>query len=765
MEWAKAIEVLPNWGQAFGVDSVSAPGDSEKGLGDLISIRPLPSSKFACISLVSQSSSSSSSSSSSDALVRVAVLSRGSPQIEVTSREVKVHIPNYIVSETGAFQQLLVGAGCRGALLLAPRCCAAFALPGELLDLTKEGTDCLEATAVALEPPEGTTFVKVAWHPLSDVHVAVLLSDGTWQLLNLSHRATVTDPEVQFAVTFGGLEPGESVTDFVFCGPPAGEMNVGAADAAWLSMAVLFLSSRGRMCFRSPVLPCLAALPAAAIDALVVAAGTADAVGTAEELHEWVRSTMLTGRGESARAENLAGQCVAVKHRLHLHGSTEVYHRRWRPVEQLLLEERSEAQADASPCSPRHVRSRYCSIQLVAHSPTAVVARATSSGLVELLVINSGFSPAFVRLNQEPENLLCTIFDEIDLATSLAKSPAVRLSLANSPEGSCACLIARSRGLVAAIELHWGDALQAGTVAALECLPSTSVTTLVELRTADGPGEIAGWQLVEGATQIGQPRCIAGLWLRIRESATDKGLAVQAVDLSVVLKAAAKLRASKPDGPGGRARSHVVGPAAQGSNPQREEYLRHLAAPLLLPAPLFANETSPAAVAKALAAVRAGQVADLSSRSVVLRHLATHLPERAKTIKNELAVLRRGEARLRQAAEAQAKKAALLRKDQEDILAKQKKLVETLGAVLELHSLEGIQANELPRLWAQMHELRQASDLLKAAATGRESTMEANLGSDLSTLHRAWTGSAGQLTAQTAHAEAAVAAMSKRAAR
>merc|ERR1712176_1136163 len=92
-----------------------------------------------------------------------------------------------------------------------------------------------------------------------------------------------------------------------------------------------------------------------------------------------------------------------------------------------------------------------------------------------------------------------------------------------------------------------------------------------------------------------------------------------------------------------------MGGAAASVEREEESLRRHLAAPLLMPGPLFALqeglekasvEGGVEDVATMLAGVRGGQLASLAARQQLLRHLATSLPARAAAAKRDLADLR-----------------------------------------------------------------------------------------------------------------------------
>jgi len=716
------------------------------------------------------------------------------------------------VDKQGPFRQLLVGSNGRGLLLLSPRCCAVAATPP--LDApwppppspTEAGSGAEQQAevvrAVLLEPPAGVSIVKALWHPLSDAHVGVLLSDGTFELLNLSHRASLAEPEVRLQATFGGeCEVGETVADFTFCPPWAPGVSgcsgspdlglAGPAEAAWLAVAVLFLSTRGKSSFFSPVLPSVSVFPTSVLDTLSAACGASEVAKAADsathvggsvglDAHEWLRSTLLCAgnRREVPMNGQAPGGFTAVRHQLHLHGHSNTYVQRWMPVEQVLSEDRLEGCADLSPRSPRHQRSNYCSTHLVAQSPVAVVARATVTGLVEVLVGNASLRPAFKSrssgsLKSASSSLSCSVFEEIDLVPPVTKSPFMRLSGLPSPEALAGTplVLVRTRTLIAAVALPWCGVLSRGGAAPVDALQMANVTTVFELRTADGPGEIIGWQTLRPPPAKGGAAAstAAGLLLRIRGKSGEPA-ALQAMDIGALL---GKAKPAPQDSKGGIQPS---GGSNDSASENREEYLRHISAPVLLPKPLFGaagtesvRPPEASAVASAVSAVQGGQLADMAARRLVLKHLTSQLPARAANVRAELADLRRSGEKLRDTAMEGEKAVKRICERQEELDAQQSRIVSALAARLELRELDGVASGDLPRLWSQLHDLRQAFELLRAAATPQRPAEAAGfLPEELVTLERlqrTWTdATAGRLRAQAEDVEAAVDAASRAAA-
>jgi len=400
---------------------------------------------------------------------------------------------------------------------------------------------------------------------------------------------------------------------------------------------------------------------------------------------------------------------------------------------------------------------------------------------VEALVLDGAIGPAFEArggargLKAAP--LKGSVFEEIDLVSGPSKSPCLRLSAIPPASGlasSGPILLARSRVLIAAIELPWCAALASGSATSADSLQAASVTTLLELKAAEGPGEIVGWQLVRPSGDAGT---VAGLALRARDRPTGRGAGsskaqeavaslvgattLQAVDVQTVLEASSKAHAGRP-----------AASSKQKLGDGREDYLRHLQAAVVLPKPLFgavgADSAEPptvVAVAKAVADVQKGQLAHLAAKQAVLKHLTTQLPVRASNLRTELKDLRKEGERLQSKAEEAKRAAERVQTKEAEIEEQHASIVKALSAELQLRELDNVAAGELPRLWAQLHELRQAFELLRAAAApgspeaGRHSPQRLNV---LEKLQRTWTDSeATRLRERAEIVEALVAAATK----
>eukprot|EP00811_Abedinium_folium_P017855 NODE_2677_length_2167_cov_6.587745.p1 GENE.NODE_2677_length_2167_cov_6.587745~~NODE_2677_length_2167_cov_6.587745.p1 ORF type:complete len:601 (+),score=184.90 NODE_2677_length_2167_cov_6.587745:44-1846(+) len=562
-------------------------------------------------------------------------------------------------------------------------------------------------------------------------------------------------------------------------------------EAAWLALGVLFVSARGKLSFYSPVLPSHALLPGRVVETLRMALGTPEPIGgrSAEEAaialatleaRTWLRQVLLGGNAASSRQQQQrrADGCVGVKHMLHRLGDSDVYHQFWRPAAQAVVEERpvEEESSPRSPRSPRHLRSNYCSALLVSHSPVVVVARATFSGLVEILVLSGTLGPSFERRAKETAgSLKCTIFEELDLA--MATSP-LQLSLAPALTATAGepVLVVRARMLVAAIELPWLGVLLSATGAPIESLPPATVTTVAEVRTTDGPVEIVAWQLLPAGCAAGAASARSagsGFWLRAH--ARSEAVTPQGVNFHAVLSSAARVRDAKQNGTGGTAKGDAGrnGAGVSGKVLEKPGHLQHLAAPMLLPQPLFgAGEASDpdggptgiAAVLKALASVQGGQLADLAGRREVLKHLSGAVSERASTTRADLQDLLQADEELRRMAGESDRRVACVQGRQKQLTEQHAALVASLQTEVELLELDAVAVDELPQLWAQLHELQHALSLLRAASAPASNPDLAGVHRGrlemLERLQHTWTEVAGnQLRSQVEEAEEAVAAL------
>lgn len=447
MDWAPAaLEALPLW-RDLEPSVESAPVNAEiKGpppfLGDLFAIRPFQhgagaeakSEGLVVYALVNQDTEPAQSVTCSQVTMQAVLVQE--PKGEEPGRtfsstvlaRIKIEILGYDVQRSGPFRRFLLNSAGHGVILLGPKCCAVAALPQWSEDF---GSGPIEETvrAVPLVPARDVSVIKAAWHPLSDAHMGVLLSDNSWQLLNLRRRAQLLDSEVRFSVDFGHLREEESCVDFCFGEPwAAGHTQLGASEAVWLSVVVLFLSSSGRIACRSPVLPSLSVFPQRALEELPTS--------TSAEAQEWLERTLLcaSNRNEIDLPGVSDKAYLSVQHDLHLHGESSEFWNRWVPVEQIIEEECNtrDGENDATP-----KRSNYCSVHLVAHAPVAVIARATTAGMVDIVTVDGALGPSFGNGNSQPcRDLHCCVFEDLDLAVPLTRAPTTELSALTVPNGN-----------------------------------------------------------------------------------------------------------------------------------------------------------------------------------------------------------------------------------------------------------------------------------------------------------------------------------------
>ncbi|CAE7444804.1 NUP88 [Symbiodinium natans] len=620
-----------------------------------------------------------------------------------------VEVPGVDVSQE-PFLEVLVATGGRGLVLVAATCCAAVALPG-----LEDSEASWDLCAVTLAPARSTTFVKVAWHPLSDAHLGVLSSDGSWALVNLSSSASVTDPELYFHVF---EETKEDVVDFTFgC---FGSQLSPTPEEAWLCLSVLFLGSSGRLSLRNPVLPSVAVMPQAMLNAL------------AADPNDWLREALLTGQALEVLENSI---CVA-RHNLHLHAKGPYI-----PAEQMVEEVLPDG--PLSPQSARHTQSSYCSVQFLTLSPLVIIARSTKSGLIQLVALETAPGPSFSLTKMAA----CSL-EEIDTMCSTS----LRMTCLSRESPS---FLAYSNSLVAAVDVSWarqesGQSGQSGS-------SHSTITTLAEIRSQDAGSEFAGLQLVDGR----------GLLLRVERRSSRSPISLQVLDLPQ--KCGAGTGAGAAGGLGtGEDRENRE---RQDPQAQVQGSLKRL---LLSPIPRGPRESREKREEKAEDSARClaqfqAQLASLHPRQDLLQHLADSLPARVRQLQQlqgELSSDGKGSDGFSEG----ARHAAQLRERQQALRRRQKHAASALGAELELRALNSV-SNETPRLFARFHELRRAAELLR---TGLQASKDAKDASNASfsqpgpngrslSLQKSWTGTTAEhLQLQAQEAEAVVEAAAAR---
>ena len=571
----------------------------------------------------------------------------------------------------------------------------------------------LKALAAAPGPPGPPPgILKVLWHPLSDAHLGVLFEDGSWSLVNLSaSQASLRDPELHFE---GPSRPGpgaeaeaeaEQVVDFAwaFNGPQAT-----TPEEAWLSLSVFFLGSSGRISLRNPVLPSLAVMPQAMLSAL------------AADPNDWLREALLTG---PSIAEHSYGSCVT-RHSLHLHGRGPRI-----PGEQTVEEALQDG--PQSPQSARHAKSSYCSMQLVSLglSPLVIIARATNSGLIQLLALENAPGPAFAS-----RKCKAALLEEIDLMcpaggpSGAAEASLRMLPLCNDPTpGAGPSFLAYSNSLVAVVDMNLHG--------------TSSVRTLAETRSEakESSTEFAGLKLLDGR----------GLLLRVERRSSRSPIGLQILDLE------------SKGGEKSQAREQSACKESQGL----ESLQRLLLGSPSSGSPGSEDRSAAEGLARKLSELQ-GQLGSLCPRQELLQHLQKTLPKRLEKIAEQLAELEQSGGR-----SASAEDSELSLERQEALEGRQRRVLSALSAELELRALASL-SQETPRLFARFHELRRASKLLKTAlqaskdpesqqdvanAPGRPPSFGRGAASESLSLQKGWTGTTAQhLQLQASEADAVV---------
>lgn len=707
-----------------------------------------------------------------------------------------VDVPDYNVSTAGKFRQILVNSNCSGAVLVASQCFVVVSLPK--FDENMENWITLQGQTYTC--PKHIDLVKVLWHPQSDTHIGALLSDNTFSLFNVESRRGPLRPEAEFEVGLGTpRRPGEVVADFVFGAPGMpgcrrlGFLDlwtnpsvqgfhklVSTAEAAWLAMAVIFVTTHGRLSFRSPVWPSSSILPSAAVEA--IGRRNANVTGVCDLSHmaqvqEWLQSVVPSSGPALPRAKR--DEYVDMQHALHANGNTDAYRRRWQPAEQTFEEEVTPANSTTKN------QGRYCSLALLAHTPFPVLARATTTGIVELVIASGAIAPKFQssqRTNAGARNgtLECTVFEEISLATGHSDSSYLKLVPAPALDGGRgALLLAWTRSSIVAIESQWVTAFVSGDQHVVNSLPKAAITTLHDQ--CGSPGGVLGLQLAmlparcagppsvvsSTAASAADPCCCLFCWKtqcppNAQGSSSDLKTTMKATSLYRVLSANARQEGRAETAPAvkankGRKQGGVI-----------EEHIRDLSSSMLLPSPLFGSgdgEMGAEAFAKSLERVREGQLAGLIARQDALALLSARCSAKAGAVKGEMTEAHRSGVELRKDVEDQTERLKELRKRQEAIESKFEFLIAAFRGDLETRALEGVATDEIPKLWSHMHDLRHAFSTLCAAAVGPDLAEDAACKPGtthlvtVADLQHAWAcTSSARLRSQAADAEQAVAA-------
>jgi len=692
IDWS-ALEQLPVWAQA---GALSAPRE-RSGNSEFLATAWLETKtgrRLAVYLLAAQHAKATFSEVHVDLVLTSEKTQNAENTQRCRSQRLVVEVPGVDVAKE-PFQKLSAAAGGRGLLFFASSSCAVTALP--LLD-DFEGTR--ELHAVPISQPFGTSFVKAMWHPLSDAHLGVLCSDGSWSLLNLS-SASLQDPEVHIPKVFENHK--EEVVDFTFM-----SCFGDTPEEAWLGLSVLFLGSSGFLSLRNPVLPSTAAIPQKTLH------------GLAADPNDWLHK-VLEGGSDSFAIDGFSSMCV-LRHRLHLHAEGHVV-----PGEQVLKE--APDRVPQSPQSAKHARSPYCSVQLLTHSPLVIIARGTTSGLLELLALDSVPGPDFAG-----GTIAASVLEEIDLMCSTSAFQILSVSK------DLPSFVVHSSSLVALVDVRWlRDSGSSGSAN-----EPSAVTTLAEVR-AQEASSFAGWQQVDNR----------GLLLRAERKAS-RSFSLQTLEV--------KARCKEP----GREAEGEVGEVGEVRRPAA--FRRLLTAPM--PVPKLSARAKLADLAQALANLRGGALGNLSARQDLLEHLNKTLPPRVQTSQEDLKEMSQG---LQRRAYDGALRASVLRERQLALCRRQERLVEALRAELETLALNAA-STELPRLFSRFHDLCRAFELLKSGLRASPTAQKEFATQDRSTtlatttfaaglagvaprlgLQQAWAGATKEhLQLRAAEAEAAV---------
>jgi hypothetical protein len=337
------------------------------------------------------------------------------------SAEFFVELRNYDVS-TGPFLQCWMNTEGNTVLLVAEQCVAVVELP---LDLSVMGGGSHQTTGTVLL--SGQRVRRARWHPMSDVHVAIL-TEKQWRLVNLlryRHKEVCLDlPEV--------------AADFCFS----------TVGSIWSQLGVYVLYVNGRMQCWIPILPALAVLPRRCLEDLKVQLEAANKRSDhpwhrksnhGVSVSEWLQITLLAQGAHTPLGES--SDYVRVKHNFN---------------------QRKKTVAIAQDISPASENKRYSSLQLLIHDPLVVIARCSEGGKIETVTISDALQPRFTepptsQVRSQPSAL---VLDEVDMnLPDHAKSG--RLDIAPR-YGMQQMIEVRSRGTVVRISFDWLPLLVAG---------------------------------------------------------------------------------------------------------------------------------------------------------------------------------------------------------------------------------------------------------------------------------------------------------------
>jgi len=352
---------------------------------------------------------------------------------------------------------------------------------------------------------------------------------------------------------------------------------------------------------------------------------------------------------------------LLLRHRHHLHGGAQPFSLSSTGLLEQVVEEAVSVSSERSSSS-------FCSLQVCCSSPLLVIARAARGGNVELLALEAAIGPYGAQ-----GAVAARVLEEIDLMCNKSTPDEfVRLESLGDRSG----LIVHTRSLLASIDVS----LSAGGLA--------TVTTLAETRSNDM--DFASWSRVDQGV---------GLLLRMERSSKDakpRATVNPSKSFLTLIELPKKAAAEKASSYGHMSK---LSPSS----------LHLLEQPL---SSSKATSVAPAELAKRVAALRSG-IASLQCRQDFLKHLAEKsFPARAEVLKQELQL---ETSTLRRRAADSAQRAQALQLRQAELVQRQAALVKALSAASEARQLEELSGAALPKLYAQLYELRRAAELLRSS--------------------------------------------------
>ena len=571
------------------------------------------------------------------------------------SAEFFVELRNYDVS-TGPFLQCWTNTEGNTVLLVAEQCVAVVELP---LDLSVVGAGSHQTTGTVLL--SGQRVRRARWHPMSDVHVAIL-TEKQWRLVNLlryRHKEVCLDlPDV--------------AADFCFS----------TVGSIWSQLGVYVLYQNGRMQCWIPILPALAVLPRRSLEDLK---GQLEAANKRNDhpwhrksnhgvsVAEWLNTTLLAQGAHSAIGEG--SDYVRVKHNFN---------------------QRKKTVAIAQDISPATENKRYTSLQLLIHDPLVVIARCAEGGKVETVTISDALQPRFTeppssQVRSQPSAL---VLDEVDM--KLPDHARIgRLDIVPR-YGMQQMIEVRSRGTVVRISLDWLPLLVAGFSGEQGTpneLPPATVKTLVN---TEPPRSVIAWMptqesdifAIEVSEQsLLQPRTFAPESKSAPTKAPEKRSNMDCSAEEEAQRAAFRAQLSLD-----RTDPVTFPTAAKG---------------MLKPGGEGLTVDDVEQILDGLKQMQSGRVADYLAKSHFLRALLRDIPDRIQSLLSAVGDVRNNlSAQERQWPQIQSKFADLA--DRQAKLARQADaLSQKLAQHLEFEATAQVSRRELPELYARLYAAQQ----------------------------------------------------------